>query len=79
MNISSLKEIPHFVRDAAGELTTEATEVNSEKASFVQKMIFENKKKCLEKMEQDPPYDKSGTDTVYWKSLPTSLICFIST
>uniref|UniRef100_A0A8D3AQD0 Calcitonin gene-related peptide type 1 receptor n=1 Tax=Scophthalmus maximus TaxID=52904 RepID=A0A8D3AQD0_SCOMX len=42
------------------ELTTEATEVNSEKASFVQKMIFENKKKCLEKMEQDPPYDKSG-------------------
>ncbi|KAF0024718.1 hypothetical protein F2P81_023520 [Scophthalmus maximus] len=55
-----LEEIPHFVRDAAGELTTEATEVNSEKASFVQKMIFENKKKCLEKMEQDPPYDKSG-------------------
>lgn len=47
--------------DAAGEPTTEATGVNSEEGGVVEKMILENEKKCLEKMKQDPPYNKSGS------------------
>lgn len=62
----SQKEVLHFLRDAAEELTTEATGVNKEKGSVVEKKILENENKCLEKMKQDPPYDKSGTDTVYF-------------
>ncbi|XP_039977702.1 calcitonin gene-related peptide type 1 receptor [Xiphias gladius] len=54
------KEVLHFLRDAAEELTTEATGVNKEKGSVVEKKILENENKCLEKMKQDPPYDKSG-------------------
>ena len=40
--------------------------MNTEKGSAIEKMILENEKKCLEKMKQDPAYDKSGTDTVYF-------------
>ncbi|KAG7245038.1 hypothetical protein INR49_023604 [Caranx melampygus] len=51
---------PAFLRDAAGELSTEATGVNAGKSSVADKLILENEKKCLEKMKQDPPHDKSG-------------------
>ncbi|XP_034747373.1 calcitonin gene-related peptide type 1 receptor isoform X4 [Etheostoma cragini] len=54
------KEVPHFLRDAAGEPTTEATGVNAEKRSVVEKLILKNERKCSEKMKQDPPYNKSG-------------------
>ncbi|GLD57835.1 calcitonin gene-related peptide type 1 receptor-like protein, partial [Lates japonicus] len=54
------KEIPHFLWDAERELTTEATGVNTEERSVVEKKILKNEKKCLEKMKQDPPYHKSG-------------------
>uniref|UniRef100_A0A3B4ZRE7 Calcitonin gene-related peptide type 1 receptor n=1 Tax=Stegastes partitus TaxID=144197 RepID=A0A3B4ZRE7_9TELE len=47
-------EIPDFLRDAAREHTTEATEVNAEK------IILENEKKCREKMKTDAPFNKSG-------------------
>lgn len=49
-----------FLKDAAGEPTTEAMWVRTEKN------ILENKNKCLEKMKNAPPYNKSGTDTVYY-------------
>ncbi|CAB1443087.1 unnamed protein product [Pleuronectes platessa] len=56
-----VQEISHFLRGAAGELTTvETIEDYKEKGSDVQKLIFENEKKCFEEMERDPPYDKSG-------------------
>ncbi|XP_071356798.1 calcitonin gene-related peptide type 1 receptor [Trachinotus anak] len=54
------KEVLDFLRDAAEELTIEATGVHTEKGSVAEKMILENEKKCLEKMKQDPLYDKSG-------------------
>ncbi|XP_032390824.1 calcitonin gene-related peptide type 1 receptor isoform X3 [Etheostoma spectabile] len=54
------KGVPHFLRDAAGEPTTEATGVNPEKRSVVEKLILKNERKCSEKMKQDPPYNKSG-------------------
>ncbi|XP_044026958.1 uncharacterized protein calcr isoform X2 [Siniperca chuatsi] len=57
---NKLEEVPHFLRDAAGEPTTEATGVNTEKGSVLEKHILKNKNKCLEKMKQDPPYNKSG-------------------
>lgn len=53
------KEI-NVLKDAAGEPTTEAMRVRR-----TEKNILENEKKCLEKMKNDPPYNKSGTDTVY--------------
>ncbi|XP_068431705.1 calcitonin gene-related peptide type 1 receptor isoform X2 [Clinocottus analis] len=52
---NTLKEVPHFLRDAAGEPTTEPTETSS-----VNKIILENEKKCSEKMKKDPSYNKSG-------------------
>lgn len=61
----SQKEAPQFLSDAAGEPNTEATGVNAEKGGVAETMILENEKKCSEKMKQDPPYNKSGTDTVY--------------
>ncbi|XP_050922100.1 calcitonin gene-related peptide type 1 receptor isoform X2 [Lates calcarifer] len=54
------KEVPHFLWDAEREVTTEATGVNTEERSVVEKKILKNEKKCLEKMKQDPPYHKSG-------------------
>ncbi|XP_045915119.1 calcitonin gene-related peptide type 1 receptor [Micropterus dolomieu] len=54
------KEVPQFLRDAAGEPTTDASGVNIEKGGVVEKQILENEKKCLEKMKKDPPYHKSG-------------------
>ncbi|XP_056256066.1 calcitonin gene-related peptide type 1 receptor isoform X1 [Seriola aureovittata] len=53
-------EVLHFLRDAAGELSTEATDINTERGGVTEKMILENEKKCLEKMKQDPTHDKSG-------------------
>ncbi|XP_015231937.1 PREDICTED: calcitonin receptor [Cyprinodon variegatus] len=44
----------HFLKDAAGEQTTESVWIRTEK------IIIENEKKCLEKMKNDPPYNKSG-------------------
>uniref|UniRef100_A0A3Q3K508 Calcitonin gene-related peptide type 1 receptor n=1 Tax=Monopterus albus TaxID=43700 RepID=A0A3Q3K508_MONAL len=38
----------------------EATEVNTENAGVLEKMISENEKKCLEKMKRNPPYNNSG-------------------
>lgn len=58
----SQKEVLHFLRDAAGEPTTEVTEDKAENNSAVEKMILENEKACLEKMKQDPPYGNSGTE-----------------
>ncbi|XP_054461399.1 calcitonin gene-related peptide type 1 receptor [Anoplopoma fimbria] len=58
------KEVPHFLRDAAGEPTTEGTGVNTETAG-VEKMIIENEKKCSEKMKQDPSYEKSGNTGLF--------------
>ncbi|TDH04291.1 hypothetical protein EPR50_G00150160 [Perca flavescens] len=54
------KEVPHFLRDAAGEPTTETTEVNTEKGNVVKKILLKNEMKCSEKMKQDLPYNKSG-------------------
>lgn len=48
--------------DAAEEPNTV---VDTEKRSVVEKIIHENEKKCLVKMKQDPPYNKSGTYSVY--------------
>ena len=77
LTFSSVKEIPHFLRGAAGELTTiEATEDYKEKGSDVQKMIFENEKKCFEKMERDPPYHKSGTNPLRHYDPPTNIFLF---
>ncbi|XP_076610983.1 calcitonin gene-related peptide type 1 receptor isoform X1 [Chaetodon auriga] len=53
------KEVLHFLRDASGEPTTEATGVSTEKAAVLE-IILENEKKCSEKMKQDPPYSKPG-------------------
>ncbi|XP_051245804.1 calcitonin gene-related peptide type 1 receptor isoform X1 [Dicentrarchus labrax] len=53
------KEVPHFLRDAAEEPTTEATGVNTEKGG-VMDIILNNEKKCSEKMLKDPSYNKSG-------------------
>ncbi|KAK5616760.1 hypothetical protein CRENBAI_022426 [Crenichthys baileyi] len=47
------KEI-HFLEDVAGEPTMGAIWVRTEKS------ILENENKCLEKMKNDPPYNKSG-------------------
>lgn len=56
-------EVLHFLRDAAGEPTTEAIGINTEKGSVM--AIVVNEKTCAEKIKQDPPYNKSGTHTVY--------------
>ncbi|XP_070840424.1 calcitonin gene-related peptide type 1 receptor isoform X2 [Chaetodon trifascialis] len=53
------KEVLHFLRDASGEPTTEATGVSKEKAG-VMEIILDNEKKCSERMKQDPPYSKPG-------------------
>ncbi|PWA15452.1 hypothetical protein CCH79_00008467 [Gambusia affinis] len=58
--LKSKTEKMSFLKDAAGEPTTEAMWVRTEKN------ILENKNKCLEKMKNAPPYNKSGTDTVYY-------------
>ncbi|KAK2830252.1 hypothetical protein Q5P01_018183 [Channa striata] len=55
-----LEEVPHFLRDASGEPTTAVTAANAVNGSTVEKMILENKHKCLQKMKTDPPYDSSG-------------------
>ncbi|KAK2921196.1 calcitonin gene-related peptide type 1 receptor isoform X1 [Channa argus] len=55
-----LEEVHHFLRDAVGAPTTAVTAANAVNGSVVEKMILENKKKCLEKMKKDPPYDSSG-------------------
>nr|XP_020469780.1 calcitonin receptor isoform X1 [Monopterus albus] len=54
------KEAHHFLWDNAEEPTTKATEVNTENAGVLEKMISENEKKCLEKMKRNPPYNNSG-------------------
>ncbi|KAG7501002.1 calcitonin receptor [Solea senegalensis] len=46
-----------FLRDSAGAMTTDATDVD---IGGVQKLILENEKKCSEKMKNDPKYDKPG-------------------
>ncbi|XP_067467309.1 calcitonin gene-related peptide type 1 receptor [Thunnus thynnus] len=51
------KEVSHILRDAAVEPTSV---VDTEKGSFMEKIIHENEKKCSVKMKQDPPYNKSG-------------------
>ncbi|XP_019118178.1 calcitonin gene-related peptide type 1 receptor isoform X2 [Larimichthys crocea] len=51
-------EVLHFLRDAAGEPTTEAIGINTEKGSVM--AIVVNEKTCAEKIKQDPPYNKSG-------------------
>ncbi len=61
----SQREVVHFLRDAAGEHDTEARGVNTE-IGDVMEIILENEKKCSEKMKQDPPYNKSGTDIIQW-------------
>lgn len=76
----SRKEVLHFLR---GELSTEATGVNAEKSSIADKLILENEKKCLEKMEQDPPHDKSGAAAVFWNPVyysgpPPNVFYFLS-
>ncbi|XP_058475536.1 calcitonin gene-related peptide type 1 receptor [Solea solea] len=52
-----LEQEKHFLRDSAGEMTTDATDVD---IGGVQKLILENEKKCSEKMKKDPKYDKPG-------------------
>ncbi|XP_017280153.1 calcitonin gene-related peptide type 1 receptor isoform X1 [Kryptolebias marmoratus] len=42
-----------FLRDASEEPTAEATQVRAER-------ILGNENQCLEKMKNDPPYDKAG-------------------
>ncbi|XP_031709618.1 calcitonin gene-related peptide type 1 receptor [Anarrhichthys ocellatus] len=54
------KEVPHCLRDAAGEPATEVKGVNTETGGVVEKMILENEKKCSEKMKQDPSHNESG-------------------
>ncbi|KAM4550381.1 calcitonin gene-related peptide type 1 receptor isoform 1-T2 [Fundulus diaphanus] len=44
----------NFLKDAAGEPTTEAMWVRTEK------VLLEHENKCQEKMKNDPPYNKSG-------------------
>ncbi|XP_076610985.1 calcitonin gene-related peptide type 1 receptor isoform X3 [Chaetodon auriga] len=56
---NKFEEVLHFLRDASGEPTTEATGVSTEKAAVLE-IILENEKKCSEKMKQDPPYSKPG-------------------
>ncbi|KAL7381124.1 hypothetical protein ABVT39_000927 [Epinephelus coioides] len=56
----SEREVTHFLMDVAGEPTTEAVGVDTEKDGVVEIMILENRKKCSEKMTQDPPYNNSG-------------------
>ncbi|TKS88548.1 Calcitonin receptor [Collichthys lucidus] len=51
-------EVLHFLRDAAGEPTTEASGINTDKGSVM--AIVVNEKTCAEKIKQDPPYNKSG-------------------
>ncbi|XP_033493341.1 calcitonin gene-related peptide type 1 receptor [Epinephelus lanceolatus] len=57
---NSEREVTHFLKDVAGEPTTEAVGVDTEKDGVVEIMILENRKKCSEKMTQDPPYNNSG-------------------
>ncbi|XP_070840425.1 calcitonin gene-related peptide type 1 receptor isoform X3 [Chaetodon trifascialis] len=56
---NKFEEVLHFLRDASGEPTTEATGVSKEKAG-VMEIILDNEKKCSERMKQDPPYSKPG-------------------
>lgn len=57
--------MPHFLRDAAEEQTTEVTGTNTEKDSVVEKMILENENKCLEKMKQDSTHNSSGNKKMF--------------
>ncbi|CAJ1083916.1 calcitonin gene-related peptide type 1 receptor [Xyrichtys novacula] len=51
------KEVPLYLRDSEGEPTTEAT---TKKGGVMEEIVFENEKKCIEKMKHDPPYNKLG-------------------
>ncbi|KAM7384096.1 hypothetical protein PAMA_011443 [Pampus argenteus] len=51
------KEVTHLLRDAAEKPTTA---LDTEKRSVVEKIIHENEKKCLMKMKQEAPHNKSG-------------------
>ncbi len=64
LNLFSQKEDLHFLRDATGESATDTTAVNTDKGG-VMEIILENEEKCSEKMKQDSPYNRSGTDTVH--------------
>ena len=59
----SQKEILHFLRDAVGEPITEPTGISIDKGR-VMEIILENEEKCSEKMKRDPPYNKSGTESI---------------
>ncbi|XP_035807407.2 calcitonin gene-related peptide type 1 receptor [Amphiprion ocellaris] len=58
-----LKAAAQFSRDAEVESTNEATVsplVNREEKEIVRKKILDSQYKCFEKMNRDPPYNKSG-------------------
>lgn len=41
------------------------------------KKILDSQYKCFEKMNRDPPYNKSGSDNVYWNSVCLSVTLFL--
>lgn len=53
------------MNNAAGEQVTEETGLNTGKGT-VMELILKNEEKCLKKMKQDPPYNKSSTGVCFW-------------
>lgn len=61
--------------DTEVELTNEATVSpmgNREEQEIMSKKILDNQYKCFEKINRDPPYNKTGTDNIVWDSLCAS-------
>lgn len=71
------KAAAQLSRDTEAELTNEATVnplINQEEKDIATKKIIDSQYKCFEKINRDPPYNKSGSDNIFWDSLCASVI-----
>lgn len=67
LNFTKIKAAAQFSRDTevsgADEATVSPT-ANREQQEIVRKKILDNQYKCFEKMNRDPPYNKSGNKNI---------------
>lgn len=69
LNFTKIKAAAQFSRDTEVNGADEATVspmANREQQEIVRKKILDNQYKCFEKMNRDPPYNKSGNKNIKW-------------
>ena len=57
------------------EATTSPVDIQKEQ-EIIRKKILDNQYKCFEKMNRDPPFNKSGRDYLLKPILLSHLLCF---